>query len=346
MLMKNYTQRLEKIEAVLCKKLPEKYEEIWLKSVFGDLPQAVNQNHISPLITPCRELLVLGGKRWRPLFLVLCSELFTKDVENAYDVVPIVEFVHTASLIHDDIEDCADMRRGKPSAYITHGLDTALNSGSWLYFNAYETIDSLNVSSEMKLKLYQTLSCELRRLHLGQAMDISWHRNNSVVPTQAEYESMVRMKTGTLSCLSAKVGALIGGASDNDIDFLGKIAADIGVGFQVLDDVTNLKTGNPGKKRGDDIVEGKKSLPVLIHLQENKKDFDFFEKCFTQARLEGIDSPAVEKCILRLTESGAVDKALCYAENLVKSVCFQITSRYDSESAQLIADLFLKMFKK
>ena len=165
----------------------------------------------------------LGGKRWRPVLLVLCSELCREAKKNAplsleqtYSITPLVEFVHTASLIHDDIEDSAETRRGKPAAHITFGLDVALNAGSWLYFVAPETIDSLKVSAEFKLQLYALYTQELRRLHLGQAMDIYWHRNPHLFPSVQEYTQMVHLKTGTLASLAVQTGFLAGGATKEE----------------------------------------------------------------------------------------------------------------------------------
>ena len=350
--MKNYTQRLENIEVILQKKLPQFFSPADLENLFLTLPKAVNNSHLEPLVEPCRNLLLLGGKRWRPLLLVLCAEIFCKTekmeenekLSAAYNAVPLVEFVHTASLIHDDIEDAADMRRGKPAAHITYGLDTALNSGSWLYFASFSSINTLQIEQNTKLELYKMLCAELRRLHLGQAMDIAWHRNNNFVPSRNEYEAMVRLKTGTLACLASKVGALIAGATEEDCNFLGNIAADIGVGFQVLDDVINLKTGNVGKKRGDDIVEGKKSLPILIHLEKNNADFEKIMNCFNKARAEGIESTAVEECIEIVQKSGAIEEAKEYSAKLINNACNKICEKYSSSPASiLIADLFKQM---
>lgn len=349
--MNKYTQRLEKIEVVLNKNLPELFDKALEERLFLKLPEAVTAEHIKPLLEPCRELLLLGGKRWRPLLLVLCAELFadasSAEMQAAYESVPLVEFVHTASLIHDDIEDSADMRRGKPAAHLTYGLDTALNAGSWLYFTAFAAIEGLAISDSLKLELYRTVSAELRRLHLGQAMDIAWHRNNDYIPTRSEYEAMVRCKTGTLACLAAKTGSLIAGASAAQSETLGATAADIGVGFQVLDDVINLSTGNPGKKRGDDIVEGKKSLPVILHLEEHPEDLQKIKNCFTEARKGGIDSPAVESCIKLLTDSGAVGKAKLYSAELIEKSISSIEKAYaGKEAVALIAELFRSMVKK
>ena len=126
-----------KTPSALLRPLPTHFTTEWKKNVFGTLPKGVSDPYIENLVKPCRDLLLLGGKRWRPLLLVLCSELISgNEIQQAYEITPLVELVHTASLIHADIEDKADTRRGKHSAHITYGIDTAITSGSWLYFPA------------------------------------------------------------------------------------------------------------------------------------------------------------------------------------------------------------------
>lgn len=351
---KIFLSYLEKIEEALQKALPEQANSTWNTDSFGTLFDAVKNNHLDNLILPCRNLMDLGGKRWRPLLLVLCyklacesgkkSELSENDV---YNLTPLVEFVHTASLIHDDIEDGADTRRGKPAAHITYGLDTALNAASWLYFEAPVCINKLNASAEFKNKFYQLYSQELRRLHLGQAMDIYWHRNPELIPTPEEYTAMVKSKTGTLASLATQIGFLAAGCSLEEAQKAGNIAANLGEGFQILDDVINLTKGNPGKKRGDDIVEGKKSLPVLLHLQENPSDIQTISQLMKTANSEGINSPAVEECISVLNKGKGITKAkeigcLCIKDNV--TALANIFGTKDSvPTAQLIIDLFNSM---
>lgn len=351
---KEFSDRLQKIEAVLIKFLPSQSSEEWRSLSFGNIDSCVNELHLSNLLSPCKSLVELGGKRWRPLLLVLCAELASNSknlsdseksalLENAYKLTPLVEFAHTASLIHDDIEDCADTRRGKPCAHITYGLDVALNAGSWLYFEATTCIKNLSISEEQKVRLYELFLLELRRLHLGQAMDILWHRNPALIPSQAEYTAMVRNKTGTLARLAVKLGVLAALGTEAQIEKAGEIAQDIGTGFQIIDDVINLTSGNPGKKRGDDIVEGKKSLPVLIHLEKNSGDVEKLSSLFTKARNEGIDSPAVEEAISLLTKSGAVEEAKNRGNKIISDNVSSLLSLYgssDSKPALLIKELF------
>lgn len=338
-----YTRRLEKIEAVLNARLPHPVDPEWMRESFSTLPDAIRPAHFTPLVEPCRDLMLRGGKRWRPLLMTLACEL-AGGGDRAYPLVPLVEFPHTASLIHDDIEDGADERRGKPAVHLIWGEDTAINGASWLYFQSLAIIDAFPSSESLKLSLYRTVSRELRRLHLGQAMDIHWHRTPALVPARSEYEAMVSMKTGTLSRLAGEVGMLAGGASEESAAEFGNIATRIGVGFQIVDDVRNLTTGNPGKKRGDDVVEGKKSLPVILHLERKPDDLKRLGGLFDAAKQGGIADPAVEECIALLEASGAIEAARKHGIDLIERSSAAFSQKYpESEAAQLIEGLFASM---
>ena len=343
-----FKQILENIETSLNAALPASSisDTAWTKDSFGVLPAGAKSEYIDKLIEPNKRLVSLGGKRWRPLLLMLCYKMSAEKYSNsggtalseqqAYSITPLVEFVHTASLIHDDIEDSADLRRGKPAAHMEYGLDTALNAGAWLYFEAPVCINRLDAPESLKLRLYETYTNELRRLHLGQAMDIYWHRTPDFFPPEEEYLAMVKNKTGTLASLAAKLGCIAGGLSIEEAENFGGIAADIGIGFQIIDDVINLTTGNPGKERGDDIVEGKKSLPVLIHAGLCPEDKPQIAEFMKAAAAGGIHSPAVEDCIALLQKSGCIQKAAERGRTLIQESCAKFHS-------QQIQELFTSM---
>lgn len=343
----NFNIELQNIESSLRKMLPSQLSGEWNNSLFGLLPECVTTIHTSVLADSGRNLIKLGGKRWRPLLLVLCAQAVadTEDTpQAAYELAPLVELAHTASLIHDDIEDSADTRRGAPAAHIIHGLDVALNAGTWMYFAASNAISNSGLNESQQLLLHRLYARELRRLHLGQAMDIMWHKDNTAIPTVAEYTAMVRLKTGTLASLAAQVGIIAGGGTESQAIEMGQVAGDIGIGFQVLDDVINLTTGNSGKKRGDDIVEGKKSLPVLLHLASCPEDFAKIMASFQKAKEEGIESSAVEECIQIISSKGAIEKAKDMAALLISEACAKTKQLYpNSIATDKIAALFTDM---
>jgi octaprenyl-diphosphate synthase len=245
---------------------------------------------------------------------------------------PLVEFPHNASLIHDDIEDNSDERRGKPAVHLIYGNDAAINSGAFLYFLPLACIESWEAGAEEKNRVWALWAEHMRRLHLGQAMDISWHRDFSSLPSIAEYETMCRLKTGCLARFAALLGveaALYGPRAPSGtaeiaaaMEKFGSAAENLGVGFQILDDVKNLTTGIPGKKRGDDVVEGKKSLPVLLYLHaplaaEAARRAEFTSRCFNAARKGGVAVPQVEEFIAALLGAGVLEEAEKRGEKLI-----------------------------
>jgi octaprenyl-diphosphate synthase len=311
-----YTRRLAKIEAVLEAYLPENPDPSWVNRYFpGPLP--VPPGLAKSLTLPGWDLVSRGGKRWRPLLTTLiCEGLGGGDA--ALPLVPLVELPHNASLIHDDIEDNSDERRGKAAAHILYGIDTAINAGCFLYFLPLGCVEAWEAAPELRNRVYVLWGEYMRRLHLGQAMDIAWHRDPDALPGLPEYDLMCRLKTGCLARLAAilgvygaaSAGSVEAGSMDRLTEELGGAAEKLGVGFQILDDVKNLTTGNPGKKRGDDIVEGKKSLPALLYLHGRKHGAAaLVSRCFAAARAGGVGAPEVEELIAELEGAGALEEA-------------------------------------
>jgi octaprenyl-diphosphate synthase len=333
-----YTLRLEKIEAELNRRLPENPGPAWQAEVFPGMSSG-NVSHLLPALTaPGRDLLSRGGKRWRPLLMTLvCEALGGGDA--ALPLAPLVEFCHNASLIHDDIEDNSDERRGKPAVHIIHGVDTAINSGCFLYFLSAACIDSWAEgradTASSKAKMYSLWADYMRRLHLGQAMDIYWHRNVDVFPPLEEYFSMCALKTGCLARFAADAGIVAAETEKNSSPHSSLALTDasekLGVGFQILDDVKNLTVGIPGKKRGDDIAEGKKSLPVLLFVHRRPEMRETVCRCFNVAR-SGAGVSETEELIQALAAEGV----LAEAEDQGKALIAQAREVF-AESGNLLA---------
>jgi octaprenyl-diphosphate synthase len=336
----NYTQRLEKIEAQLKLWLSENPDENWGRHVFPGLKK-VSINSIKNLLAPGCDMLHSGGKRWRPALMTLVCEAFDGH-DAALPLVPLVELCHTASLIHDDIEDNSDERRGKPAAYITFGIDTAINSGSYLYFLASCCIDQYTGNN--KGRIYPLWAKSMRKMLLGQSMDISWHSHITFIPSVDEYLAMCALK-GYLVRFAAELGALAAGASDNAAMQAGKAAEDLGVGYQILGDVKNITTGNPGKMRGDDINEGKKSLPVLLYLHDFPEKREYVFGCLSSAVDNNLSYSDIEDFIQNIADAGIIDRAKKTGMDLVDNA-LSFFQKYDhgefsmnKESCELIAEL-------
>ena len=317
-----YTRRLERIEAVLETWLPQNPDSSWLEKIFtshessasGGISGGVSAELAAFLTRPGWDLMNRGGKRWRPLLMVLSAEVIAGEsgLEAAIPLTPLVEFPHNASLIHDDIEDNSNERRGKPAIHLIYGNDTAINGGAFLYFLPLACISAI-ANPEQAGRIWNAWASHMRALHMGQAMDIAWHRDYHSLPALDEYDLMCRLKTGCLARLAAVLGVYCTGeaflAKQKSLaNVFGEAAERLGVGFQILDDVKNLDTGVPGKKRGDDIVEGKKSLPVLLYLHRYPEKRDFAARCFAAARAAGTEAGEVEELIGALKRAGVLDE--------------------------------------
>ena len=324
-----FKQRLEKIEGAL------------RTAFLPDIPEfAAEQNPIALLSAPCASLVSGGGKRWRPLLAVLAYQLAGGSGDDIYTLAPLIEGIHTASLIHDDIEDNSELRRGKPAAHVAYGLDSALNSGSWLYFRALQSIEGYHAPADIKLDLYTAALTHIRALHEGQALDIHWHRTAGFFPSRQDYERMIRLKTGALAALAAYTGMRAAGKEHEESNVFAALFAEAGVGFQILDDVKNISTGNAGKKRGDDIVEGKKSMPAILHIEKHPEDAASLTAYFEQAQREGVDSPAIEKAIALLSSSDSIADAEAQGKKTIDLALEQLAARYGNAAKEKFKRLF------
>ena len=288
------------------------------------------------IIEPCNDIISRGGKRIRPLLLILCTKLLEGNEEDAFKATPIIEAIHTASLIHDDIEDSSPKRRGEPSTYIKYGLDVALNAGSALYFFALGLIASHR--KELQCSLYNLCVDSLSLIHIGQAMDIKHHSNYNLNFDKAMYEHLVKLKTGTLFSLSANLALLFSNKEDSSLP---KVFNEVGVAFQMFDDLKNVATGIKGKVRGDDIVEGKLSFPIVLYLEEHPDDKEKIISYFTKAKKEGVCSKAVEECCILLESSGVIEKGFNIAKNKLDFSFDKLIQSYgNSSSMDMIANIF------
>ncbi|HTH14877.1 MAG TPA: polyprenyl synthetase family protein [Spirochaetia bacterium] len=313
MTSKEYTKRLADLEGALDRVFPGSVTLDWARAVAGQEELPLNPATLDRINAPGWELLSRGGKRWRPLVMVLSHDLYGGNLPQIDDLSALVELPHNGSLIVDDIEDKADQRRGGPAIHLVHGVDMAINTGNFLYYEPTFLIDRLPLPETDKYRITKYYLRVMRRLHFGQGLDIVWHNDHDYLPDRAEYLQMCRFKTGALARLAAEVGAVAARAEDPRVEAIGSLWEDIGVGFQILDDVKNLITGNPGKIRGDDIVEGKKSLPVLLHgalaNDRGRSLLDLFQRVSAAHQAGSPSQGLIDEAIALMEASGALGAA-------------------------------------
>ena len=281
---------------------------------------------------PARDLLGLGGKRWRPLLLALTCRMCGGPEDAAVALAPVVELAHNGSLIIDDIEDGADLRRGAPAAHLRHGLDLAINAGNLLYFLPAGYVAAAGLDSAVELQVHRRYGKAMLRLHYGQGLDILWHREPDRVPAIAEYFAMCRAKSGSLAGLATALGATAARAPAALTDLLGEAGEEFGVCFQIIDDVRNLTTGNPGKRRGDDLVEGKKSLPVILYCNRDaaarRRMVALLAACSATDSVAAAGD-AVEEAIALMADAGVIEEAHNMARQQYREVVGRLQAHPD-----------------
>lgn len=336
--MDQYSERLDKIEEELYRLMPRSADDSWLTGMTDSLSADVPPVMIDRFHAPGLELLGRGGKRWRPLVMVLCAEAAGGNAADVYPLTPMVEMAHNGSLIVDDIEDKSVERRGKPAVHLLYGEDLSINAGNLMYFNATALVRGQNMDDSLRYRILDAYCDSLRRLHFGQGLDIQWHNDHKNVPDVPVYLQMCRFKTGALARFAAYVGTLLGGADKTLCDKAAESWEKAGVGFQILDDVKNLTTGNPGKQRGDDIVEGKKSLPVILFHQQANGRFEEFAAFMDKAGEKGIDIGVedVESAISMLEDAGTIKAAGEKAQSMLQESLSEIRSMFPEESVSAL----------
>ncbi|KAI9331158.1 geranylgeranyl pyrophosphate synthase-like protein [Obelidium mucronatum] len=214
------------------------------------------------LLEPFVYLTQARGKEIRSK-LVHAFDLWLKVPQDKLNVISeIIEMLHTASLLIDDVEDGSDLRRGIPVAHKIYGVASAINSGNYVYFLALKKAISLEIPG-----IVEIFADELVHLHTGQGMEIYW-RDNNICPTEKEYLQMISNKTGGLLRLAVRMmqaASTIGSLRD----FVPLVDM-LGIHFQIRDDYLNLVSEEFTSNKGyaEDLTEGKFSYPIILHIQQ------------------------------------------------------------------------------
>jgi geranylgeranyl diphosphate synthase, type II len=222
------------------------------------------------LYAPVRYILSLGGKRLRPLVTLMSCNIFSDRAEEALMPAVGLEIFHNFTLVHDDIMDNAPVRRKSPTVHEKWNSNQAILSGDVMAFIANEYMAATPPASFQKVfKLYNRTAIEVC---IGQQMDMDFEMRQYV--SRDEYLRMIELKTAVLLAACMKCGAIIGGASDRDSDLMYQFGRNLGLAFQIQDDILDVY-GDPalfGKKIGGDIVENKKTFLLIKALELARGD--------------------------------------------------------------------------
>jgi geranylgeranyl diphosphate synthase type II len=222
------------------------------------------------LYDPINYALAAGGKRIRPTLVLLACNLFSEDVHRAILPAIGIEIFHNFTLLHDDIMDHADIRRGNPTVHKKWNENTAILSGDAMFIKAYDYfLDCESPNFREILKVFNQIALEVCE---GQQYDMEFEDRDAV--SEEEYIRMIELKTSVLLAGALKIGALIGGASSKDADLLYEFGRNIGLAFQLQDDYLDVygDVAVFGKQIGGDIVANKKTFMLIKALQLAKEN--------------------------------------------------------------------------
>jgi geranylgeranyl diphosphate synthase type II len=304
------------------------YTPIQLQELIEEaIPQISYPAHPSNLYEPIRYIMNLGGKRIRPVMVLMAAELFTEEIEKALDVALAIETFHNFTLVHDDIMDNAPLRRGKQTIHEKWGVNTAILSGDVMMVESNKHLAKADIS--VLKEVLETFNLTAQGVCEGQQLDMEFEQRNNVnIP---EYINMIRLKTAVLLGGAMKLGGIVGGAGKTDADLLYKFGENLGIAFQLQDDILDVY-GNPekfGKQVGGDIIANKKTFLHLTALALAAEG----EKKVLNSNLSSPDEKV--KLVTALYDRYQI-KALATAE----------MDKYLKEAYQALADLSVADEKK
>jgi geranylgeranyl pyrophosphate synthase len=256
------------IEAEIEKYIPRKASTEWVEGALGKTVFELDlEAYTAGANAPIWDLLDRGGKRFRPMLTCIASQAVGGTWEDGLKLAPMVELIHNGTLMQDDVEDDSAARRGQPCTHHKFGVDTAVNTGTIMFFWPMAKIleNEFNLDEHKRIKIYDLFTKELLRVCSGQVWDIAWH-HGGFTPNEAQYLNMCLSKTGVLTKFACQLGAIMGNATEEQYKALGKFGQIIGVGFQIQDDILELTEDSFKEGKGSiggDIHEGKRTLIVI-----------------------------------------------------------------------------------
>ncbi len=313
------------------------------------IPEGTHPDMDRYLYAPLKRYSENGGKRHRPLICFAACRAVGGDMDRATSAAAAIEHFHTAALIHDDIADEAELRRGEPCLHLTEGLGLAINMGDLALSLVNGTvINDPILSDSVKVRVVGELIEMTRRTIEGQALDIGWARDGRYDITPEDYLVMATHKTAHYSgAVPLAVGAIVGGGSEEQIEELRAYGLDTGLAFQIQDDLLNLIGSEESTKKDfrSDITEGKRTLMVVHALKHSDKRERLIEILSSKEKDPAVLAEAVDIMV----ESGSIEYARDYAETLTTRATKRLSEALEpSDSRDMLismADWFVNRLK-
>ena len=266
-----------------------------------------------------------GGKRVRPALTILSNYAVGGDGSrhNSIRMATVMEFLHTATLVHDDIIDNSETRRNRPTVNSLYGNETAVLMGDWLYMSAFET--SL---AERSLPILDILTQVTRRMTEGELMQLTLLGHSDVSETQ--YLDVLQRKTSFLFSACCEVGAILGSASEQQQAALRNYGLKLGTAFQLVDDLLDFTSTEDalGKAAGVDLLGGKVTLPLIYLLEQDKGMREMVDRVLRDGDYEKVRR---EDLLDKVTSSGCLERARERADEFAEAARQAIDGLPDSE---------------
>ncbi len=266
-----------------------------------------------------------GGKRVRPALTILSNYAVGGDGSryNSIRMATVMEFLHTATLVHDDIIDSADTRRNRPTVNALYGNETAVLMGDWLYMSAFET--SL---AERSLPILDILTRVTRKMTEGELLQLTTLGRTDI--SEQQYLDIIQRKTAFLFSACCEVGATLGDASEREQKALADYGINLGMAFQLTDDLLDFtSTGDAlGKSAGVDLLGGKVTLPLIYLIAREPSAREMVQTVMTEAGYEAIPRRKLLDAIERV---GAIDLARARADEFAAAASTALDNLPDSD---------------
>ncbi len=316
--------------------------------IFDFLPDKHDHPEVHQFYQMMLDYPLRAGKGLRPAICLLICEAFGGDPRKAINTAAALELLQNWALIHDDIEDGSDLRRGEPCLHRKYGIPIAINVGDGLHCKMWEMLhqNANLLGYELAFEIASEFAQLSNSIVEGQHIELSWVESNRWDLTEADYSTMCIKKTASYTCITpCRLGALIAGASKNEIDLFVEIGKKLGVAFQIQDDVLNLIGEEKlyGKEIGGDISEGKRTL-ILIHLLNtcSQTDANRVIEIMSQRRQDK-HHDEIQEMLALMEHYKSIQYAQQHAKALAQQAYTQFNQVFDRLPATQAKDIFLQL---